>query len=233
VGKKGISFFDFYENKSSYAKKQYIKNLLNYMGDKNEYEKWYRVFNLYMSSISIFKPVIAMEIYNKFKPKCVLDMTMGWGGRLVGACALNIPEYIGIDLNKQLIKPYEEMKDKLIELGTKTKIRLIFKNALSIDYSKFNYDMVFTSPPYYNIEIYKGTKKQSKEEWNNNFYIPLFTNTYKHLQKGGNYILNVPIEVYEEVCIPLLGKADMLIELKKQERGNSINYKEYIYCWKK
>ena len=32
------------------------------------------------------------------------DPCMGWGGRLVGACALDIPKYIGIDLNKSLEK---------------------------------------------------------------------------------------------------------------------------------
>lgn len=241
VGKTGINFFDFLSNKSHYEKKAYIKNLLNHQGNKDMYKKWYNVFSLYFSSISIFKPVIAMEIYNKYKPKSILDFTMGWGGRLVGACALNIPHYIGIDLNTKLKKPYEDMTEELTKLGSKTKIDLYFKDALSIDYSKLNYDMVFTSPPYYNIEIYNGTKKQSKEEWNENFYIPIFTKTYKHM-KHGYYILNIPIEVYETVCIPLFGKADILFELKKQKRNKSkskdgkdinIKYKEYIYIWKK
>jgi len=208
----------------------------------NEYNKWYHIFNLYQSSISIFKPVLAMEIYNKFKPHTILDPTMGWGGRLVGACALDVPKYIGIDLNKDLEKPYKEMSDKLKELGTKTEIQLMFKSALNVDYSKLKYDMVFTSPPYYNIELYKGTEKQSKEEWDENFYKPLFEKTYKYLENGGHYILNVPSEVYERVCIPLLGKADILFPLKKIERGTSsskkgdkvnINYKEYIYIWRK
>ena len=220
----------------------------------NDYKKWYHIFNLYQSSITIFKPVLAMEIYNKFKPHTVLDPTMGWGGRLVGACALNSSssseknpsgypkKYIGIDINKNLEKPYIEMKDKLKELGTKTEIQLMFKDALKVDYSKLKYDMVFTSPPYYNIEIYKGTIRQSKEEWDENFYKPLFEKTYKYLENGGHYILNVPSEVYERVCIPLLGKADILFPLKKIERGTSstktgkevnINYKEYIYIWKK
>jgi len=183
-----------------------------------------------------------MEIYNKFKPHTVLDPTMGWGGRLVGACALNVPKYIGIDLNKDLEKPYSEMKDKLKELGTKTEIQLMFKDALTVDYSKLKYDMVFTSPPYYNIEIYKGTKKQSKEDWDENFYKPLFEKTYKYLENGGHYILNVPIEVYERVCIPMFGKAHILFPLKKIQRGSStsktgnkieIDYKEYIYIWRK
>jgi len=217
--------------------------LYNYYGKNiNEYKKWYYIFNLYHGAISIFKPVLAMEIYHKFKPHTVLDMTMGWGGRLVGACALDVPEYIGIDMNKDLEEPYKQMITKLKELGTKTKIKLMFQNALNVDYSKLKYDMVFTSPPYYNIEIYKGTERMKKEQWDNEFYKPLFEKTYKYLQRNGYYILNVPEEVYNRVCIPLLGKADIIFPLKKAERNssisktgnkNEINYKEYIYIWKK
>lgn len=215
--------------------KYYGKNIV-------KYKIWYGIFNMYHGSISIFKPVLAMEIYHKFKPHTVLDMTMGWGGRLVGACALDIPEYIGIDMNKNLEAPYKEMTTKLKELGTRTQIKLMFTNALTVDYSKLKYDMVFTSPPYYNIEIYKGTEKKSKDEWDEEFYKPLFEKTYKYLQNNGYYILNVPEEVYNRVCIPLLGKASILFPLKKAKRQGSIsktgnkiviNYVEYIYIWKK
>lgn len=243
TGKSGKSYFEYFEEKNKNIKKPYIKRMYDYLGkNMNEYKKWYAIFNLYQSSISIFKPVLAMEIYNKFKPHTILDPTMGWGGRLVGACALDVPKYIGIDLNKDLEKPYKEMTEKLKELGTKTEIKLMFKSALDVDYSKLKYDMVFTSPPYYNIEIYKGTKKQSKDEWDENFYKPLFEKTYKYLENGGYYILNVPIEVYERVCIPMFGKPDILFPLKKVDRKGStsrtgnkidIDYKEYIYIWKK
>ena len=54
-----------------------------------------------------------MNIYCRFNPKSILDMTMGWGGRLWGAYALNIQKYTDIDLNVSLKKPYEEMVDIL------------------------------------------------------------------------------------------------------------------------
>ena len=97
-----------------------------------------------------------MELYSRFKPKSVLDFTMGWGGRLVGACALDVPNYIGIDSNKQLKEPYQRMVKLLNKLGTNTKINLMFKDALKVDYSKLDYDCVLTSPPYYNVEVYEG-----------------------------------------------------------------------------
>lgn len=246
IGEKGISFFDLIERKSEFSKKAYIKKNLDFQlknkPSSNEYKKWHNIFTLYFGSISIFKPLISMEIYNKFKPSSILDFTMGWGGRLVGACALDIPNYIGIDLNNDLKKPYQDMVKKIKELGATTNIKLMFKNALSVDYSKLNYDMVFTSPPYYNIEIYKGTQRQTKDDWDNNFYRPIFEKTYRHLKRGGTYILNVPKEVYERVCIDLFGKANELIPLKIKKRGKSstktgkvfdIDYQEFMYVWNK
>ena len=48
-----------------------------------------------------------MEIYHLFNPHTVLDPTMGWGGRLVGACVLDVPKYIGIDLISKQVKRYQ------------------------------------------------------------------------------------------------------------------------------
>lgn len=239
-GNKGISFWEFWENKSEYMKKQYVKNLLNYLnkgGKKDLVKDLYKVFGLYFGAPMIFKPVIAMSVYHRFKPTSILDFTMGWGGRLVGAAALDIPKYTGIDLNKNLEKPYREMEKTLKELGTTTNIKLIFQDALKVDYSKIDYDMVFTSPPYYNVELYRGTNKMTEEEWNENFYRPLFTKTWKHLKNGGQYILNVPKAVYDNVLIDLLGKADILLPLGNKrsmaKKLKQAEYTEYMYVWVK
>ena len=236
ISKKGMSYFDFIED-TEYHKKKYIQNLLNYQRGDDKYVALYRVFKLHCGSIGLFKPLTAMEIYTRFKPKSVLDPTMGWGGRLVGACALDVPNYIGIDTNKSLKEPYKNMVKTLKELGTQTNIKLMFKDALKVDYSKLDYDCVFTSPPYYNIEIYEGTKYKTEEEWDEDFYIPLFTQTYKHLKRGGHFILNIPKKLYENVCLDLLGKANIKIPLKKKAHPKNKNteqdYTEFLYVWTK
>lgn len=215
-GPKGISFYDLLYNKSKLIAPS-ITNLLKYYGvsrKQADIKIWKRVMDIYYGSVSVFKPVVSMEMYCHYNPKAILDFTMGWGGRMVGACALNVPKYIGIDSNKQLEKPYAELKNLMGELSS-TKTELYFEDAVKFDYTKIKYDMVFTSPPYYNIEIYSGTHRQSKEDWDVNFYTPLFTKTYKGLQKGGHYCLNIPIELYERVMIPLLGESTEKILLQK------------------
>ena len=111
-----------------------------------------------------------------------------------------------------------------------TVVDLRFQDALTVDYSQIDYDMVFTSPPYYNIELYRGTEEKTETDWNNEFYIPIFTKTMQHLKVGGYYCLNIPESVYNTVCIPLFGKSSHKIALKKSNRVDS-PYKEYIYIW--
>jgi hypothetical protein len=101
-----------------------------------------------------------MEIYSKYKPSSILDFCAGWGGRLIGACALNVPEYIGIDINGGLEQYYNKISDFFADeerkkrLKVKTQFKMFYESAITFDYSKIEYDMVLTSPPYYFLEKY-------------------------------------------------------------------------------
>ena len=238
-GKYDINFFEFMINIDEFKKKKFIMNMINYYDTvknknktKNNYIVLKEVYNICISAINIFRPLLAMEIYAKYNPKSILDFTCGWGGRLIGACALNIPNYIGIDINNNLTNSYLEMKD-FLKTYSETNIEVYIENAVTFDYSKINYDMVLTSPPYYFLEKYSNneTYNNSKNEMKNKFYIPVITNTYKHLQQGGKYCLNVNKEIYEDICVDLLGFANDIIPFKKSKRQN--NYEEYIYVWYK
>jgi hypothetical protein len=238
-GIKGISFYEFWKHRNTYKKKPYIRKTLDYSLNKfpnrDEVKRWKYIYDLYASSITIFRPITAMSVYCKFKPHAVLDPTMGWGGRLLGAYIAGVPEYIGIELNTDLKEPYKQLINDIKKRNpdNHTKFKLMFQDALTVDYSKLHYDMVFTSPPYYNIEQYKGTPIRTKEEWKHQFYIPLIEKTWTYLQKNGVYCLNVPIDIYKDICFPILGKETYTLPLKKTKRTSSDKYKEFIYCWKK
>ena len=233
-GVKGITFYEFLENKQ-YHEKPYIKRLIDSQTG-NRTTILYRVYTLHCGNISLLKPINAKIIIDIFKPDCVLDFCVGWGSSLVGSCSLDINKFIGIDKNTDLIEPLSNMKKQLTLLNSKTDIELIFNDALLVDYSKMSYDMVFTSPPYYNKEIYNGSSLKTVDEWNK-FYIEIFSKTYKHLKTGGNYLLNIPDDVYNNICISLFGECDHKIELLRKKRKltkNQTNIKtEYIYVWKK
>lgn len=227
-GNKGLSFYDLLYNKYYISKLGYVEKMLKYYR-KKDIKTWKKIMDIYFGSINIFRPIIAMDIYCRFQPKCVLDMTMGWGGRMIGACALNIPKYIGIDINPELIQPYKKMQKLMNKLST-TKTELYFQDALTFPYDNIIYDLVFTSFPYYNIEIYNGISYKTKEQWDNEFYIPLIQKSWNSLSKKGHYCLNIPIEIYERTAYKLLGEPNDKILLLKSKRNK---YHEYIYVWYK
>lgn len=237
VGRKGINFYELWENRESYMEKTHIKKLIEHertnTSKKSLENMYYTVFRLYFSSINIFRPLVAMEYYARFSPRCILDPTMGWGGRLVGACALNVPKYIGIDNNPALEEPYREMVE-FLRPHTSTEMDIRIEDALGVDYSVMEYDMVFTSPPYYDLEKYGGNREsKSKDEWDKDFYRPLFEKTYAGLAVGGHYCLNIPTSVYERVCLPLLGQPTYILPLKKNNKNQAKKYEEYVYVWVK
>ena len=237
-GKYNANFFEFISNIDEFKKKKFILNMLEYYDKvknknktKNKYIVWKETYNICISAINIFRPIFAMEIYEKYKSERVLDFCAGWGGRLVGACALNLKKYIGIDINSSLKEPYANLKEFMKETSS-TEIEMIFDDALNVAYEKLEYDIAFTSPPYYFLEKYENNVDYvSKKEMNEKFYKPLFEKTYVHLKPGGHYILNINKEIYESVCLDLLGSAHEQFSLKKSKRQN--DYTEYVYVWHK
>ena len=112
--KQNISFYDFWYNKDFYmTRDDSTKKLIASIKKNKPYladiKIGKQVFNLYYGSISIFRPTISAKLYAYLKPTSILDMTMGWGGRCVGAAVLNIPKYTGIDYNDRLIIPYKRL----------------------------------------------------------------------------------------------------------------------------
>ena len=237
-GKYNINFFEFIANIEHFKTKKFINNMLVYYENvknknktKNNHIVLKEVYNICISAINIIRPLVYMEIYSKYKPKCILDFCAGWGGAIVAASALNVKQYIGIEINSSLKQPYENMINYL-KTKSNTNIHMIFDDALNVDYTSFDYDFVFTSPPYYFIQKYENNViYKNKDDMNIHFYIPIFTKTYNGLKVGGHYIINVCKEVYDNVLIKLFGEAHEIYPYKKSKRQN--DYNEIVYVWVK
>ena len=195
----------------------------------------YSVFSLYWGAINAFKPIVARMLYDKFNARTVLDFSAGWGGRALAAMSLDI-NYIGFDTNTDLRKPYEQM---IKDFPHNSDVKVHFQDSSKVDYSKYDYDMVFTSPPYYlktkPTEAYKNMPKYAdRAEFNEKFLFPVVRKTYEHLKTGGHYCLNIPMDMYDDI-ISVLGRANSKILLPKISRAGSGkgSYKEYIYVWNK
>jgi hypothetical protein len=242
---KGISFYEAIKDKAERAHlnkliTKYKKKTIKNYNSTGLLKAQYQVFQLYWGSINQFRPTIAQWIYSVLKPKAILDFSAGWGGRCLAAMSMGIP-YIGIDANVKLETSYKH----LAELDPSSKVTMIFKPSEQVDFSKYDYNLVCTSPPYFMIERYeKMPAYKSKEEFLQTFFFPVTLNAWKNLKRGGNMALNIPEEMYEAVK-PLLPKIKyhLLLPLSNRHPTNAKKLQmlgkedkernEIIYVWHK
>jgi hypothetical protein len=238
---KGISFYEAMHDKS-YVKhldelvERYKKMDPTKMDKITLQKKRYSVFQLYYGSVNQFRPSVAKWIYCKFKPTRILDFSAGWGGRCLAALSLGIP-YIGIDANKHLSSAYEKLTSY-----ESSEVTMIFKPAEMVDMSNMNYDLVFTSPPYFQLEKYEGMRDYSKSSFIEDFFRPTVLQAWKYLRKGGHMVLNMPEEMYETIAkdLPPLKQILKLYLADKHPKAASMRTtlvtterSENMYVWQK
>ena len=153
-----------------------------------------------------FKASLAISIYTFFNAKRVLDFSSGWGDRLLGAMAYQVERYLGYDPNPQLQNGYNEMISLFSQTGEKDRYEILVEPfEQSILYETF--DLIFTSPPYFDFETYippeqSISKNQSIinypkfNDWMIHF---LFTSLHKCWQQlivNGNMVIHLS-DVYK------------------------------------
>ena len=145
---------------------------------------------------------------------------------------MSIPNtnYIGIDTNEDLKKGY----DSIIKLLNITdRVTMIWGDSSQVDYSKLKYDFVFTSPPYFNIEVYKHMPDwRTRDDFNNKFWFPVLRKVWDGLELYGTMMLNIPINMLT-CTVTILGEPEIKFKLLLTKRSNQSKYEEFIYGWVK
>ena len=146
--------------------------------------------------VSNFRPTAAACLYSHFAfpGAMVWDMSMGYGGRILGAIISDI-NYVGTDPAELTFKGLQQIKE---DFGRDNRHYFLNKCGSEVFEPKENcLDFAFTSPPYFNWEQYGEEEGQSfnqysgNEEWNNGFLRKTIQNAYKGLKKGKYMGLNV------------------------------------------
>lgn len=178
---------------------------------------------------SVFSAFLSKAVFDWFKPETVFDPCAGWGARAIGALAAkSVKCYVATDINEKLFETdppgfgYANLKTELD--GTD---KLAFFNCSILDFDSSKrptvtrakipamYDMIFTSPPFYDYEIYNNkhafkngkyvqhkTEKDEEfkdtnavystyEEWQKKFYLPFCEKLHTLIKPGGIVVLHV------------------------------------------
>lgn len=237
IGNKGITFFNFLRDIEDYKKKHYIQTLLTFCEKNNRYKdsllkRYYYIYGLCFGRINAFKITNSLYIYKKYPCSRVIDPFCGFGGRLVAASMLDI-EYRGMDINDNLQPLYTKMVNDLVNEDNKEKVSMKVADSELVDFveyaKEYPYDMVCTSPPYKNIEIYRCSSKRTNEEWDD-FYRRIFLSLWNGLSSGGFFVININCDIYENLLVKLFGECQEKFLLVKTKKNS---YDEYVYIWKK
>ena len=153
---------------------------------------------------SQFKPNAAKALYDYFDVKNVLDFSAGWGDRLAGFYAsLNTELYVGLDPrveNHPIYHKQAQYYDKLLTMfENEKKVFFHTEPAEDFDYSEYNdtFDIVFTSPPYFNVERYSYDDTQSWvryktiNDWNKDFLHKAIEKMWPSIRSGGKLCVNI------------------------------------------
>ena len=173
------NYWDICYNWDNHMSKQYIRNFADTVFKKNVSNPSFTIYHLinevarlYLyQSIHIMKPAFILSILERFNPTKVLDPCAGWGSRLL-ACMRYGCGYIGFETNRKLKACYDAIQEEACFEGTDVTIRMQDCLEGMADF-KNQYDMVLTSPPYYNYECYEAMPLRTKEEWHR-WYITVF-----------------------------------------------------------
>jgi len=155
-----------------------------------------------------FKPVIAKFIYDNYAPDGgkVLDPCSGYSGRLAGCIASNRNLlYHGIDPNgksaignMELANFFSTQCDMFNNRIYKYRFRQDMGMAEEVMLElREEYDLVFTSPPYFDVEIYSEESTQScnkykeYQEWLEKFLWVLVDESKRLLKEDGRLIINI------------------------------------------
>jgi len=146
--------------------------------------------------VSNFRPVTASMIYKIFcdDGNVVWDMSVGWGGRLLGSIKSKI-NYIGTDPSAKIIKGNKQLAKEFGNKKNTYELHQCGSEEFTPDYNSL--DFAFTSPPYFDTEKYSNETTQSYIKfnsilkWKTNFLKKTIQNAYYGLKPNKFCALNV------------------------------------------
>ncbi len=179
------------------------------------------------SKVTIYRPLLTKRIVESFGAKKVLDVCVGWGGRMLGSACIEGVHYTGIEPCTNTYNALEKMKNDL-NIGDQVELyHDVAENVLPT--LTGTYDLAITSPPYYNLEIYSDEDTQSHhygsyKEWVEKFLKPVVFGVIDRLKEDGHSCWSVK-NIKTDKSYPLY---DDIVALHLEKGWKKIDREFYI-----
>lgn len=158
--------------------------------------------------LALFRPSRVVSLLTKItrchtsqlQGKNFLDMCSGWGCRLftAAACSMN---YLGFDTNPNLQRGYQEIIQTFADrFGTREVYPEPFQtsNTRIAEYVAKHglFDICLTSPPFYNLEVYRGPESSTTQypafrDWFRLFLCRSVLLAWSYLKPGGHLVIHI------------------------------------------
>lgn len=121
------------------------------------------------------------------------DPCCGWGMRMLVAAEKGV-KYVGNDINQDLVKKLKEFGQDINTIKEFNHAILPQGSEIFVPQLENQVDFVFTSPPYFDLEVYKGSenlKETSYELWLETFIRPMLENCFKYIKDDKYVAINI------------------------------------------
>jgi SAM-dependent methyltransferase len=158
------------------------------------------LFRIYSSGrVANFRPLVARAIMDRYSPSRgnVVDFCAGFGGRLLASLTLE-RHYIGVDASRLQVQGLKNMVRTLKEfsVGSAELHKASAEDFLPTVPSR-SIDLVFSSPPFFDTELYGFDSTQSAvrypnyPDWIDAFLHVIILEAHRILKPGGFFVINV------------------------------------------
>lgn len=139
-----------------------------------------------LASVTKYRAGMAKYIVQRYSAKRVLDPCIGWGGRMIGTLASGA-EYIGCDPDPNTFRGLQGI---LQDINKTAQLYNSPAESILPTIETSSVDMILTSPPYYNLELYTAGDQSVKENmswetWVTNWLRPLVLECLRTLKPDG------------------------------------------------
>lgn len=195
-----------------------------------------------VNSTSFFKPDIAKFMALKYSNEndTIFDMSIGFGGRLLGTISAN-RKYIGTD---PLTAPEVENMAEFLKFD-KNNYTLIQSGSENYCGGENSVDFVYSSIPYFDQELYSNDKTQAynngEDYYYNVYWRKTLENTKFMLKSGKWFGINITVKYYKVVeiaqeyfgeIVEKVGLRTVRSHLTKGKNKQPDQKLEYIYMFK-
>lgn len=159
---------------------------------------------LLSKSVTNFKPNIAKYIYSKYAPNGrVYDYSCGFGSRMLAAMSLGM-EYVGCEPNLKTFSNLNKFGE-FLKSNIGGSYSITESGSEDFVYKENYFDIAFSSPPFFDYEIYSDDPGQSivkypvYEEWLINFWKKTIDNCKRSIISGGYFGNCISINNHEKL----------------------------------